>query len=352
MEVAVRELAEYSLSSAQVRLLGAIDEFKGSWSALGMLAPDRLGSLKRVATIESVGSSTRIEGARLTDAEVDVLLSGLRTVSFRSRDEQEVAGYAELMEMIFASWPEITLTERHILQLHGVLLRHSTKDQRHRGNYKTLENHVEAFDADGRSLGVVFQTASPFATPGRMAELVEQTRTALDEDELHPLLVIGIFVLRFLAIHPFQDGNGRLSRALTTLLLLRSGYLYVPYSSLERIIEDNKDRYYQSLRRSQRSLDTDQNDPGPWLSFFLDCLARQTDALTATITRERLLDPVPALSQAILDLVRERGRMAVREVVAVTGANRNTVKAHLARLVEQGSLAQNGRGRGTWYSLR
>jgi Fic family protein len=203
-------LSSLTITPALLRLIARLDEFKGRWQALGRLAPDRLSALRRVATIESVGSSTRIEGAKLSDAEVDRLLSRIDVRSFRSRDEQEVAGYAAAMELVFESWRELTLTENHLKQLHDLLLRHSTKDQRHRGHYKKLPNHVEAFGPDGKSLGVVFETTSPFATPRQMEALVGWTRHALEAGELHPLLVIGTFTVRFLAIHPFQDGNGRL----------------------------------------------------------------------------------------------------------------------------------------------
>ena len=220
------------ITSELVTAIGQIDEFKGRWESLGNLAPERLWALRKIATIESVGSSTRIEGVRLTDGEIERLLSGVQTQSFRTRDEQEVAGYAKLMELIFESYADIPLTENHIHQLHGVLLKHSDKDVRHRGHYKKLPNHVEAFDEAGRSLGVIFETATPFDTPRLMEELVALTTQAFAEGHHHPLLIVGHFVVRFLAIHPYQDGNGRLSRALTTLLLLRAGYSYVPYSSL------------------------------------------------------------------------------------------------------------------------
>jgi Fic family protein len=285
------------------QLLGAIaeiDEFKGRWSALGDLAPDRLSALRRIATIESVGSSTRIEGAKLTDAEVEALLSGLEVRSFRSRDEQEVAGYAELMELIFTSWREIDLTENHVRQLHGVLLKRSHKDERHRGEYKKLPNHVEAFDATGASVGGIFETASPFDTPRLMRELVDWTREALVAAEHHALLLVAVFVVRFLAIHPFQDGNGRLSRALTTLLLLRAGYAYVPYRSLERVVEDNKQAYYRALRRAQSTLDRGESLFGEWITFFLDCLVRQKVMLARTIEAERLMTPLAPLSAQIL----------------------------------------------------
>lgn len=198
-------------------LISNIDEFKGAWRALGTLAPDRLSALRRVATIESIGSSTRIEGSRLSDREVERLLSSLQIKSFETRDEQEMAGYAEVVELVFLSWQDIALTENHIRQLHRDLLTHSDKDVWHRGNYKTTTNSVAAFDENGKPLGVVFETATPFDTPRLMAELVAWFNEERSAGRLHPLLLIGIWVVVFLEIHPFQDGNGRLSRVLTTL---------------------------------------------------------------------------------------------------------------------------------------
>lgn len=342
-------LQNLAVTQRLLKAIAEIDEFKGRWATLGNLAPERLSALRRIATIESVGSSTRIEGVNLSDIEVEKFLSGIDITSFRSRDEQEIAGYAELMEIIFKSFTEIPLTENHIRQLHGVLLKHSEKDERHRGEYKKLPNSVEAFDGTGRSIGVIFQTATPFDTPRLMQELVDWSRKALDAGEHHPLLVIGVFVVRFLAIHPFQDGNGRLSRALTTLLLLRAGYGYVPYSSLERIVEDNKDEYYKALHRGQATLDKDESQLIDWISFFIDCLVRQKDVLIRKIKKERLMAPLAPLSEKLLGVVREHGRLTVREAAAITGASRNTIKDHLKQLVQAGQLAQRGRGRGTWY---
>ena len=231
-------------------LLSEIDEFKGAWRALGTLAPDRLKALRRIATIESIGSSTRIEGNKLSDREVEHLLGKLEIKKFETRDEQEVAGYAEAMETIFQAWQDIPITENHIKQLHRDLLHYSEKDERHRGEYKTLRNDVGAFDADGKMIGIVFETATPFDTPRRMTELVTWLRDARELKRIHPLLMIAVFVVVFLEIHPFQDGNGRLSRVLTTLLLLQAGYAYVPYSSLESVIENSKEGYYLALRQT------------------------------------------------------------------------------------------------------
>ena len=257
-------LTSLTITLEMLRVIAEIDEFKGAWRALKNLAPERLAALRKVATIESIGSSTRIEGAKLSDREVEALLSRVDAASFASRDEQEVVGYAEVMEELFESWETIPLTENYIKQLHGMLLRHSAKDEHHRGQYKTVPNHVEAFGPHGESLGVVFKTTSPFETPIRMKELVDWARHALEEAELHPLLIIGIFVVCFLAIHPFQDGNGRLSRVLTTLLLLRASYAFMPYSSLESVIEQSKEGYYLALRRTQATLKNEAPDWRPW----------------------------------------------------------------------------------------
>jgi Fic family protein len=335
-----------------LRLIAEIDEFKGAWAAIGRIAPDRLVALRRVATIESIGSSTRIEGAKLNDAEVERLLAGLDVKSFTCRDEEEVAGYAEAMETTFAHWKDIALTENHIKQLHRDLLQYSSKDKRHRGEYKTHNNHVEAFGPGGESLGIVFETATPFDTPRLMAELVETTRSNLESGDLHPLINIAFFIVVFLEIHPFQDGNGRLSRILTTLLLLHSGYAYVPYSSLESIIEQSKDAYYLALRKTQQTVRTTAPNWQPWVAFLLKSLQQQKAHLEKKIERERLiLGELPELSVQILELCRHRGRVTVAEAVKVTGANRNTIKDHFKALVCANHLARHGAGRGTWYGL-
>lgn len=335
-----------------LRLVAEIDEFKGAWQAISRIAPDRLSRLRRVATIESIGSSTRIEGATLSDREVERLLANVGVRSFATRDEQEVAGYADTMEMVYANWQAIDLTENHLRQLHLELLKHSEKDARHRGAYKTLPSHVEALGPGGEGLGVVFETATAFETPLRMAELVAWTRTSLDQGALHPLLVTGVFVATFLAIHPFQDGNGRLSRILTTLLLLRADYAYVPYSSLETVIEKTRDAYYLALRRTQGTLGDEAPDWEPWLLYFLGALRQQKDRLRRRVDRERIiLGDLPDLSVRILDIARDQGRVSVADAVRVTRASRNTIKGHLQALVAARHLRRHGAGRGTWYSL-
>ena len=334
-------------------LIARIDEFKGAWRALGTLAPDRLAALRRVATIESIGSSTRIEGSKLSDREVERLLSNLEIKAFATRDEQEVAGYAEVMDQVYSSWQDIPFTENHIKQLHQVLLRYSDKDTRHRGNYKTHSNSVAAFDEKGTRIGIVFQTATPFDTPRLMMDLVAWVNQERESGQLHPLLIIAIGIVVFLEIHPFQDGNGRLSRVLTTLLLLQAGYAYVPYSSLESVVEQSKEAYYLALRQTQGTIRTDTPNWQPWLVFFLRSLTGQVTRLEKKVEREKIvMAALPELSLRIVEFAREHGRVTIGEIIKLTGASRNTLKQHFRALVERGTLNQHGSGRGVWYDLR
>ena len=342
------------LDQNMVKLVAEIDEFKGRWEALKTLAPERLNKLRKVATIESIGSSTRIEGAKLTDAEVEKLLSGLKTKSFQSRDEQEVAGYAEAMDLVFQAWEDMSVTENHIRQLHQTLLRHSTKDERHRGDYKTLDNHVVAFGPDGEEIGIVFATSSPFDTPREMEALVGWVQKAIREEAFHPLLIVAIFIVKFLAIHPFQDGNGRLSRVLTTLMLLRVGYAYVPYASLESVVEENKALYYSALRRTQKTLN-ETPDWEPWVGFFLRALKKQKSILEERVEDEKeaqiTTEELHPLSEEILSSFEDNKRLTVSEIVELTNANRNTIKVRLRELVSSGRLKLTGKGRGAFYRL-
>ncbi len=238
-------------------------------------------------------------------------------------------------------------------RLHQTLLRHSTKDDRHRGSYKTLPNHVVAKDADGREIGVVFETTTPFDTPREMEELVQWASKACDESAMHPLLVIAVFTVVFLAVHPFQDGNGRLSRIVTTLLLLRAGYEYVPYASLESIVEENKDLYYTALLRTQTTLDNDDPDWEPWLGFFLRCLKKQKANLALKVEQERTASysSLPLLSVRVLKLLGKHERLTIAQIVEITGANQNTLKVRLRELVNEGRIQRHGKARAIWYTV-
>ena len=251
--------------------------------------------------------------------------------------------------MVFDSWPDIPLTENHVKQLHGVLLKFSQRDERHRGDYKKHPNNVEAFDEHGRSVGVIFETATPFDTPRLMHELVAWTKRELEGKMHHPLLVIAVFIVRFLAVHPFQDGNGRLARVLTNLLLLRTGYGYMPYSSLERVIEENRENYYRSLRSAQGTLDKDESRLPDWLRFFLLCLIEQKNTLAEKVKREKLMASLSPLDEKLLQFARAHGQLTLAAALKLTKSNRNTLKLHLRQLVEARRLRLLGRGKSSWY---
>ena len=336
-----------------LNLIAEIDEFKGAWLALQKISPDSLVLMRHVATIASVGSSTRIEGVKLTDSEIETLLSGLSTESFASRDEEEVAGYAKAVNVVFDAHKSLEFSENYICQLHQITLQYSVKDARHRGEYKKHPNHVEAFDEQGKSLGIIFETASAFDTPFKMRELVEWTQSALAEKSLHPLLVIAVFVVKFLAIHPFQDGNGRLSRVLTLLLLLQTGYDYVPYSSIEQLIENNKEAYYRALRLTQKTLEDEKPDWSPWISFFLETLLKQKQRLKSRLEQEQILvkNSLSKREEKIMTILKERGQVTIAELVTLTEINRNTLKSSLKKLDHSKLVKLQGKGRAAFYIL-
>jgi Fic family protein len=342
---------DLKITHSMVQMIGELEYFKGSWKLLGKLSPEKLRTLKKVAAIESIGSSTRIEGSKLSDGEVENLLTNLNTTSFASRDEQEVAGYSYACEEIFNSFDLMPLTENTIKHLHHMLLRYSTKDEHHKGRYKNLSNSVAAFDENGKNLGLVFETATPFETPFLMEKLLKEINDALEQKNMHPILAIGCFIVSFLAIHPFQDGNGRLSRLLTTLLLLKSDFSYVIYASLESIIEKNKESYYLALRRTQQSFHKEACDFEPWMSFFLTSLVRQKQHLEAKIVRGNdIITGLNPLSEHIVQLLQNHSKMTFQDFVLKTKANQNTIKKHLKTLTDHKVIMKYGKGRATFYT--
>ena len=333
--------------------IAELDTFKGAWSGLVSLRSETLKVLKRISTVESIGSSNRIEGNKLSDEEVEALLSRIKKTVFKSRDEEEVAGYAELMDTIFDDYEVIPLTENYIKQLHHILLQFASKDKRHRGEYKKMSNSVAAFDAAGKESGIVFETATPFDTPRLMENLIEWTRKNLNDPFHHPLIVIGLFIAHFLAIHPFQDGNGRLSRALTALLLLKKGYAYVPYSSVESVIEANKEGYYRALRRTQKTFHSGVPNYEPWLTFFLTVLQKQKRHLEEKINDFPMSIPpdtgLSRLAVNILALFDEKPQWTNSEIASAIGGNSETIRKTVKSLVDAGHLKKCGTTRGAWY---
>lgn len=272
MDKFINKLNFNFVSNQQIlKLIGNIDGFKGKWNTAEKQENKYLKELRKIATIESIGSSTRIEGATLSDKEVQELLSDIKITKLKSRDEQEVIGYYEVLELIYENYDEIPLTESYIKQFHQLLLKYSTKDERHRGGYKYLSNKVVANYPNGEQR-TIFTTTEPAFVEEEMRELVEWTTQQLRLETIHPLVIIGSFIYDFLSIHPFQDGNGRLSRLLTTLCLLQNDYLFIQYISFENHIEQNKKVYYEALMAGQKNRGTDVELIDNWLIFFLNSL--------------------------------------------------------------------------------
>ena len=326
-----------------------IDELKGRWDSGAKLNPVVLGRLKKFVLITSTGASTRIEGSKLSDEDVERLMKGLSVQKFADRDKQEVQGYYELLKNVFDAWETISFTEGTIKHLHKELLKHVEKDKLHRGEYKRSENKVHMIDKAGQSLGILFDTTPAYLTAKEMQELVEATQQAFKEAKYHPLLIIGNFLVEFLLIHPFTDGNGRISRILTNLLFLKHGYVYVPYVSHEKLIEDNKPDYYVALRKSQKSMRTKNPDITPWLEFFLSIIYTQAKAAIELLSAEnieKILSPKQLAVWAYLQKVQEAspGEIAKHAKVA-----RPTVNQVLDKLLRLKKIERIGLGRTTRY---
>lgn len=334
--------------------IAEIDRFTASWSGgIGRPTAAELNVMRRVATIESVGSSNRIEGNKMTDAQIEELFSHINQQSFITRDEQEVAGYSDLLNTIFENYNDIPLTENYIKQLHKTLLNYSDKDERHRGEYKKDSNRVAAFDANGNEIGSVFETATPFDTPRLMEDIVKWTNNTLDDRFFHPLITIGVFVVHFLSIHPFTDGNGRLSRALTVLLMLKSGYEYMPYASMESIIEASKDAYYRALRGTQKTIWTDKVNYEPWLTFFIGSLVKQKRHLETKIQKLQTVatKKLSGTALAILNLFATKSEMTMPEIMAQIDKNPETIRKAVQTLVKSGKLSKQGTTKGAVYTI-
>ncbi len=333
------------ISHEILKLIGEIDAFNGSWPSIKHKIEHKLGSLKHVSTIASIGSSTRIEGVQMSNTEIDAFLENLEPNSFLSRDQQEVLGYRDLLDEIFSSFDIIEINQNFIKQLHKILLSPSVKDEFHLGEYKKIDNHVVA-QKNGKDVGIIFKTSSPFETPTAMEHIIEWFT---NEKDIHPLLKCAVFIVHFLAIHPFQDGNGRLSRALTTLILLKEGYSYAPYCSLESIIEQNKTNYYKSLRETQKTFTSNSPNYASWTHFFLESLKKQQDLLFEK--QKDIQEPRLSKSQEnIMAFAQTKRSFQNSDIATALHMNPNTVKANLKKLVQLRLLTQNGIGKGTWYS--
>lgn len=351
--LAINEISQLSIDA----LTRHVEKFQDEWMDRIDLDPNQLLRLKEMATVQSIGSSTRIEGSELDDEEVNSLIENMQITELKSRDEQEVAGYYRVLQIILESYDDIPLSTNIIKGLHKQLLQYSDKDMHHRGNYKTLSNQVVATLPDGNQR-TIFKTTPPMQVEGRMDYAVQWFNREIEADNYHELVVIGAFIYEFLTIHPFQDGNGRLSRLLTTLLLLKQGYDFVQYASFEREIERNKADYYKSLMLAQRFRDMEEEIIHSWLVFFLKSLKAMTVRLSKPRQPGNLLEDAPTLylnprQSRVVDYFERKGVLSVGDIDRLLPeVSRNTLKYDLARLTKAGYLKRRGKGRGTVYTLR
>ncbi len=332
--------------------IAEIERYRGMWTAGVTLSPQILTVLKRSTIITSAGSSTRIEGAKLSNVEIEKLFkSGIKFQKFSTRDQQEVAGYKELIENIFEAWQTIKFSENTIKHFHKELLKYSDKDQGHLGNYKFGENKVLAYDKDGKVVGIIFEPTVPHLTPKEMTELIEWTQQSLAENNIHPLLIIGNFILEFLKIHPFQDGNGRTSRALTNLMLLKTGFDFVPYVSHDKFIEDNKDAYYLALNQAQKTLNDAEPNIAPWLLFFLEVMRDQSKMAVELSQNERIETLLSEKQLAVWHFILEKRETTPKEIRETLHMPAVTVLQVLNKLLDMKKIERHGEGRSTRYKI-
>ena len=325
-----------------------IDAVKAHWSAGIRLDPQILGRLKKSVLITSTGASTRIEGAKLSDEDVEKLMRGIDIQKFTNRDKQEVQGYYELLSNVFENYQSIPFSESVIKFFHRELLKYTEKDILHRGEYKRKENKV-AMVSPGGDTRIIFDTTPPYLVGKEMQELVEWTQEALIEKQFHPILIIGNFVVEFLKIHPFEDGNGRLSRVLTNLLMLQHGYLYMPYVSHEKIVEDNKPEYYVALRQSQRTFGTPGETIAPWLTFFSTVLFEQANRAVVLLSKEEIEKLFSPQQRKVWEHLEKVGEATPLEITNATGVPRPTVSQAITKLLKLKRVERIGVGRATRY---
>jgi Fic family protein len=325
--------------------LSQIDKFGGSWTAIEKKEGQTLKQLKAIATVRSVGASTRIEGSKMNDDEVEALIKNLEVSKLEERDAQEVVGYYETLDIISESFRDIEISESNLKMLHNILMKHSKKDAWHRGNYKQHSNVVEATNTDG-SKYVIFKTTDPgFSTEDAMRQLVQWYNS---DATTHPIIRVSIFIYDFLSIHPFQDGNGRLSRLLATLLLLRQTYSWIQYVSFEHEIENRKGEYYAVLMKCQRQRPGE--DVYPWATFFLNCLSNIQNLLITKLQTKNSQSKISPRERKLYSFIESHPGSKSGEIAAKLDMPLPTVKRMLMEMLERKLITKHGVGKGTNYT--
>ena len=330
-----------------INLISEIDRFDANWTAIERKEGQSLKELKSIATVRSVGASNRIEGNKMSDEEVDVLLQEIDITKLTDRDSQEVVGYFEVLDLISESYEGISVTENDIKSLHNTLMKYSAKDQWHKGNYKMHSNAVEASFTDG-TRQIIFQTTEAgFATEDAIRQLINWYNS---ETEVHPLIKVASFVYDFLSVHPFQDGNGRISRLISTLLLLKTGYKWIQYVSFEHEIENRKNEYYQVLRSSQAQRPNE--DVTDWIMFFLNCMSNIQSQLIVKLQKSGFETQLSSKEKLIYSIIQNRPYIQSGEISEKLAIPAPTVKRILSELLNKGLIEKQGKGRNVNYTIK
>lgn len=329
-----------------IQAISSLDRFDASWIAIEKREGKTLKQLKSIATVRSVGASTRIEGSAMSDEEVKVLIEKLAISKLEDRDSQEVAGYFEVLDLISEVYPDMEISEGTIKNLHNLMMKYSVRDEWHKGNYKQHNNAVEATRPDG-SKQVIFETTAPgFATEDAMRALIKWWHSDIDT---HPIVKCALFSYDFVSIHPFQDGNGRLSRLIATLLLLKNGYNWIQYVSFEHEIENRKSEYYQQLMQSQKQ--RPREDVYSWVLFFLNCLNNISGQLMTKLSAQGTVASLGPKEKSIYLFIENHPGSQSGNIAEKLNIGLPTVKKILTALVQQKLIVKHGAGAGTNYSL-
>lgn len=330
-----------------INIISQIDRFDASWASIERKEGQSLKQLKSIATVRSVGASTRIEGSKMSDEEVDVLLKAIDITKLEERDAQEVVGYFGTLDIISESYKNIDVSENQIKNLHNILMKYSEKDQWHKGNYKQHNNAVEANFPDGTKQ-VIFQTAEAgLPTEDAMRKLINWY---INDKTTHALVKCALFTYEFLSIHPFQDGNGRLSRLITSLLLLKNGYNWVQYVSFEHEIENRKSEYYRVLRACQSQRPNE--NVSDWTDFYFDALKNIQEQLMQKLEESGIEMQLSPREKAIITFIGTRPGCKSGAIASKLGIPNPTVKKILSELVEKNLIEKYGIGPGTNYTLK
>ena len=327
--------------------ISIIDRFDASWSSIEKKEGQSLKQLKSIATVRSVGASTRIEGSKMSDIEVEVLLHNFDIYKLEDRDSQEVAGYFEVLDLISESANSIAISENSLKNLHNQLLKYSTKDQWHKGDYKQHDNSVQASFSDGTAQ-IIFKTTPPgIETEDAMNALIKWYN---EDFATHPLVKCAVFTYEFVSIHPFQDGNGRLSRLISTLLLLKNGYNWIQYVSFEHEIEHSKNEYYLELRKCQAQ--RPEENITTWVFFFLNALKNIQSQLMHKLESTGIEAKLSPREKSILAFLSDHPGSKSGFVASRLNIPNPTVKRILKNLVTKNLIEVFGTGPGTNYSVK